>query len=122
MIDLRHSLNHLLIPLSRSYRYLPEEILSMLPRFLPPYWLYVDGTSIALPSCDAQWVACQAVSAYHNGVVTTVPPDDGFASDMAEREAQVRAHLENQSGSDTADSADYVTSDEDLVYEREFYL
>ncbi|MFN9939654.1 MAG: hypothetical protein ACK56I_09280, partial [bacterium] len=70
------------------------------------------------------WVACQTVAAYHNYLAYNVPEPDGFAEDMAQREARAAAHMQASSseddescvgGASTADEGDSVISDGDCI-------
>jgi DNA primase catalytic subunit len=119
MIDLRHGWNHIPLRLSGTRRYHAEEVFTLIHRHRRPIWLYVDGHRIALPTRDAEWVACQAAAAYHNYLAHSAPEPDGFAEEIAESEARVRAHME---ASSSEDDANYVTSDEDMDYPTEFYI
>lgn len=45
-------------------------------------------------------LACWRVAEYHNYIAYNTPADDGFAADMAARELQIAAFLEEPSSDD----------------------
>ena len=116
-MHLEHGFIHRRISLFATRRYRPEEVLVLMRGVTPPIWLVFCSHRVLLSSTDARSLAAELVAIYHNDLVD-LPPDDGWAEDTARAEEEARAHMEAESSSDE----EYVTSDEDLVYEREFYI
>jgi hypothetical protein len=109
------------VVLSSTRRYYPEEIRNLCWRIVGPFWLQVGDTDIPLPDERSLLLACQICAAYHNDLAYNVHTNDNFERDMAEREAIVQARMEEPS-SEEDDPNDYVTEEEDIVYEKECYI
>lgn len=109
----------LAVRLYSTRRYMPEEIRDMCRRINPPLWLNVGDGFIPLDNEQSVLFACQVCAHHHNSISYNVPPDDGFSRDMAEREARMQEHMEEESSSD---DDDVVTEEQDMVYEKEFYI
>lgn len=104
-VELCHGWGHRQLNLSSTKRYTPESIREMCKRVSGPFWLRVEGKLIAINDIESSLVlACQACSAYHDWVAYNAPEDDGFESDMAEREEYIRARLEDPNFSDDSDN------------------
>ena len=115
---LSHTWGRRPVRLSSTRHYYPEEVNAVRRRHTPPYWLTVEGEHIPLEGEGQVNLACQAVSAYHNYVAYNVPPDDGFTQEMKALDRECQEHMEASSSEDESE----VLSEEDLVYEKEFYL
>ena len=102
--------------LSSTTRAIPEQLLARAERVSGPYWISVEGVYHRVLRGSQLALACEIVASYHNSVAYNAPVDDGFARDMEQRE--LRLILEPPVESDT----DSVTSADDMVYDREFYI
>jgi hypothetical protein len=102
--------------LDRNHNYIPEELEDMLRRHQAPHWLIVEGGPIRLILPSWVTLACRVVCLDHNAYALV--DDDGFVVDMARRELAIEAHMRADSSSDD----ESVTSNEDMVYEREVYM
>jgi len=59
----------------------------MCKRLSPPFWLDVENTFIPVTTPQELAFACHVSSAYHNSIAYNALYDDGFASDMQQRES-----------------------------------
>lgn len=116
-MHLEHGPNRRVIPLQGTQRYRPEEVCALMAGVTRPIWIVLAGQRMRLSTVSTRRLAATLVSVYHNDLVD-LPPDDGWAEDTARAEEEARAHMEAESSSDE----EYVTSDEDLVYEHEVYI
>ena len=119
-MQLLHHWCHRIVTLSGTRRYLPEELEAMCRRLSPPFWIRVEGTIIRIRDQSQMSLAYQLCAAYHNGIVQNVPHDDGAEKETEEMERRAQQHMEAESSSE--DEADYLTEEEDMVYDREFYI
>jgi hypothetical protein len=85
------------IPLSSTRRYTPEQIRDKCRRVSGPFWLRVEDKVIQVRGEICLRFACEVSAAYHDWVAYNVPENDGFAEDMAEREAKIQLHMEDPS-------------------------
>jgi hypothetical protein len=93
-VELCHGWGHIPLKMSSTKRYTPEQLREMCKRVLGPFWLRVEGKLIAINDGEqCLMLACHACSAYHDWVAYNAPLDDGFESDMAEREEYIKASL-----------------------------
>ena len=102
--------------LSGQCRYTPEFIFEQIQTKRRPYWVRIEGECIQI-SAEGLWLAVQLVTMYHNALV--VHSDDGFSARIQEAEERVQAHLDDPNDSS---EDDIVTSEDDMVYEREAYI
>ncbi len=94
-MDLCHGWGQIPIRISSTKRYTPEQLRELCKRVVGPFWLKVEGKPIAIKDEEScLMLACQACAAHHDWVAYSAPIDDGFESDMAEREAYIKASLE----------------------------
>jgi len=85
-------------------------------RYLPPFWLEVDGMHFRLERHE--WdLALNVAARWHNVTSYNAPRRDTETEEMEER---ARMHME--APSDDEPDEDYVTSEEDLVYNDQFYI
>ena len=119
-MELLHHWSHRVITLSSTRRYLPEEIEALCVRKSPPFWLRVEGTMIRIQDSSQMPLVYRICAAHHNGIVQNVPQDDGWTKETEEMESRAREHMEAELT--TEDESDYVTEEEDMVYDREFYI
>jgi hypothetical protein len=52
----------------------------------PPFWLDVENTMVPIATTQELAFACHVSSAYHNSIAYNAVEDDGFLSDMQQRE------------------------------------
>lgn len=116
VMKLHYSWSKRAFRLSSTTRAIPEQLLARAERVSGPYWISVEGVYHRVLRGSQLALACEIVASYHNSVSYNAPVDDGFARDMEQRE--LRLLLEPPVESDT----DSVTSAEDMVYDREFYI
>ena len=105
-MELCHSWQARPVRLSSTRRYLPEEVLAKCKRATGPFWLRVEGRLVQVHGEACLRLACEVSAAYHDWVAYNVPGEDGFAEDMARREAKVQMHMEepgsDESGAETS--------------------
>jgi hypothetical protein len=87
--------------MSCTKRYSPEEIRALCKRVTGPFWLRVEGKLIPVPGEACLQLACAVSAAYHDWLAYNVPPEDGFAEDMAEREEKARLRMEEPSSEES---------------------
>lgn len=88
------------VRLSSTRRYSPEEVRARCSRVLGPFWLRVEGKLIQIHGEQSLRLACEVSAAYHDWVAYNAPEEDGFCADMAKREAQIQAHMDEPSSSE----------------------
>ena len=119
VMKLHYSWSKRAFRLSSTARAIPEQLLARAERVSGPYWLSVEGVYHRVLPGPQLALACELAASYHNSISYNAPADDGFARDMAQRELRViNRMLEAPDESDT----DSVTSAEDQIFEREFYI
>lgn len=116
MIRIAHGWNRRPFDMSATRTYLPEEVMEWAENVCMPYWVLVDSQAIMFAS-ESLALMCEIVSTCHNSIAYNAQPDDGFTDLMQSIQDEVAEHMEAESSSDD----EYVTSDEDLVYEEQAY-
>ena len=102
-MELCHGAWHQPVRLSSTRRYTPEEVRAKCKRVLGPFWLRVESKLIPVHGEACLRLACEVSAAYHDWVAYNALEDDGFCADMAKREAQIQAHMEEPSSSEDED-------------------
>jgi len=114
MIQILHGWGRQALPLSNARGYYPEELARLCSRRLAPFWLEVAGRPFQLAEQEYD-LALRVAAQYHNATTRNEPGGDEEAEGMEER---ARTHME----APDSDPEEYVASDEDLVYEKHFYM
>lgn len=115
MIQILHGWGRKPLSLSNTRKYWPEELARQCSRQQSPYWLEFDGMHIQLRESDFD-LAVQLAAQYHNVSSYNAPDRTHEIHDELFEERVLKGMEEEE---DTA--SDYVTSEEDLVYEDQFY-
>ena len=92
-MNICHGWSHRRMPLSATRKYSQDEMMAMCKRLSPPYWLDVENTFIPVKNMQDLAFACNVSSAYHNAIAYNALDDDGFISDMQQREMAFRDSL-----------------------------
>jgi|688.fasta_scaffold1173904_1 hypothetical protein len=100
-MELCHSWSPRPVLMSCTKRYSPEEIRALCKRVTGPFWLRVEGKLIPVHGEACLQLACAVSAAYHDWLAYNVPPEDGFAEDMAEREEKARLRMEEPSSEES---------------------
>lgn len=85
-MNLCHGWSKRRVPLSATRKYCQEELLLFCKRLSPPFWLDVENKFIPVTTPQELAFACHVSTAYHNSIAYNALDDDGFASDMLQRE------------------------------------
>lgn len=94
MIEIGHGLPRRVIPLSATRKYFPEQVMELCRRSSPPYYIIVENTFIPLNGPECLELACNITSAYHNGIASNAPEDDGFTEEIQRIEAEIQTRDE----------------------------
>jgi len=85
-MNICHGWSHRRVPLSATRKYSREELVAACRRVSPPFWLDVENTMVPIATTQELAFACHVSSAYHNSIAYNAVEDDGFLSDMQQRE------------------------------------
>lgn len=114
MIQILHGWGKRPLELQNTRMYWPEELARMCSRRTGPFWLEVEGRQIQLREEEYD-LALQVAAQYHNVISRDAPMRSEDTEFLEER---ARLHMEESS----SDEDNYVTSDEDLIYETYAYI
>lgn len=116
MIQILHGWGRQPLLLSNTRKYWPEELARQCSKKLPPYWLEFDGLNIQLKESDFD-LAVQIAAQYHNNTSYNAPDRTREVHDELFEERVLKG-MEDEEDVVSED----VTSEEDLVYEDQFYI
>lgn len=88
-MNIHHGWCHRAIPLSATRTYSEDEMREMCRRVSPPFWLNVEGKMLHIQGEECLAFSCQISSIYHNSIAYNALEDDGFSTEMRERERRL---------------------------------
>jgi len=120
MLELRYTLNKILLPMSATKRYMPETLEASMRIKRKPWFVRVAGRDVPILTDDQLNIACKMVAEDHNEL-SSAPIDDGWDEDTRRLEEQHEYFLLMESSSSGSANDSDPHSEDDLVYERFAY-